>query len=167
MSRYQDNTAIQYERFPAQQQEEQQQLQVLPQKRARSKKALFPYGKYALILTGVFVVLIGIVASYMHLTVMNMENTKLRQDIAAMAGDINALNAKKEQIYNLTYVEDYAKNQLGMVKMDKSQVSYLEMDTGDRMMVAEAAVSPELTQAGGGLLTRLTEGLRTVLEYLN
>ncbi len=167
MSRYQDNTAVQYERFPAQQNPGEKQLEVLPKKKIRGKAAVVPYGKYTMILCCVFVVLIGIVASYMQLATVNLQNAKLRQDISAMAGEINALNAKKEQMYNLTYVEDYAKNQLGMVKMDKSQVNYLEMDAGDQMMVADVAANSEMIQAGGGFLSRLTQGLGRVLEYLN
>lgn len=167
MSRYQDNTAIQYERFPVEQpsNQQQQQLEVLPSKSTRARKAVLPYGKYAVIMACVFVVLIGIVTSYMRLATINLQNAQLRQDIAKLESDANALNAKKEQMYNLTFVEDYAKNQLGMVKMDKSQVNYLEMDTGDRMVLSASA--RDAAQTGAGFFARLTEGVRQVLEYLN
>ena len=51
-----------------------------------------------------------------------------------------------------------------MVKMDKSQVHYLEMDSGDRMVLAEASMTDH---SGADLLERLSQAFSTVLEYLN
>lgn len=168
MSRYNDSSAVKLERFPVervQAQTEQQQLEVLESKRSeRVQKAAVPYGKYAVMLACVFAVALGIVASYMQLAAINLENAKLRQEITKLESEENALNAKKEQMYNLAYVEDYAQNTLGMVKLDKSQVHYLEMDSGDKMVLAEAAMSGE---AGSALLERLSQAFSTVLEYLN
>ena len=168
MSRYNDSSAVKPERFPVervQAQTEQQQLEVLESKRSeRSQKAAIPYGKYAVMLACVFAVALTIVASYMQLAAVNLENAKLRQEIAKLESEENALNAKKEQIYNLAFVEDYARNELGMVKMDKSQVHYLEMDSGDRMVLAEASMTDH---SGADLLERLSQAFSTVLEYLN
>ena len=168
MSRYNDSSAVKLERFPVervQAQTEQQQLEVLESKRSeRSQKAAIPYGKYAVMLACVFAVALTIVASYMQLAAVNLENAKLRQEIAKLESEENALNAKKEQIYNLAFVEDYARNELGMVKMDKSQVHYLEMDSGDRMVLAEASMTDH---SGADLLERRSQAFSTVLEYLN
>ena len=168
MSRYNDSSAVKLERFPVervQAQTEHQQLEVLESKRSeRSQKAAVPYGKYAVMLACVFAVALTIVASYMQLAAVNLENAKLRQEIAKLESEENALNAKKEQIYNLAFVEDYARNELGMVKMDKSQVHYLEMDSGDRMVLAEASMTDH---SGADLLERLSQAFSTVLEYLN
>ena len=169
MSRYNDSSAVQLERFPVErvQGQEDQQLEVLENRRAgRASPAAVPYGKYAVILACVFAVALGIVASYMRLAAVNLENARLRQQITELKSDENALNAKKEQLYNLAYVEDYARNVLGMVKLDKSQVHYVEMDSGDRMVLAEASVSGGGDQ-GASLLDRLAKTFSTVLEYLN
>ena len=169
MSRYNDSSAVKLERFPVErvQGQEDQQLEVLENRRAgRARPAAVPYGKYAVILACVFAVALGIVASYMRLAAVNLENARLRQQITELTSDENALNAKKEQLYNLAYVEDYARNVLGMVKLDKSQVHYVEMDSGDRMVLAEASVSGGGDQ-GASLLDRLAKTFSTVLEYLN
>ena len=169
MSRYNDSSAVKLERFPVErvQGQEDQQLEVLENRRAgRARPAAVPYGKYAVILACVFAVALGIVASYMRLAAVNLENARLRQQITELKSDENALNAKKEQLYNLAYVEDYARNVLGMVKLDKSQVHYVEMDSGDRMVLAEASVSGGGEQ-GASLLDRLANTFSTVLEYLN
>ena len=169
MSRYNDSSAVKLERFPVErvQGQEDQQLEVLENRRAgRARPAAVPYGKYAVILACVFAVALGIVASYMRLAAVNLENARLRQQITELKSDENALNAKKEPLYNLAYVEDYARNVLGMVKLDKSQVHYVEMDSGDRMVLAEASVSGGGDQ-GASLLDRLAKTFSTVLEYLN
>ena len=169
MSRYNDSSAVKLERFPVErvQGQEDQQLEVLENRRAgRARPAAVPYGKYAVILACVFAVALGIVASYMRLAAVNLENARLRQQITELKSDENALNAKKEQLYNLAYVEDYARNVLGMVKLDKSQVHYVEMDSGDRMVLAEGSVSGGGEQ-GASLLDRLAKTFSTVLEYLN
>lgn len=167
MSRYGDNAARKVE-FPAPQipqQEEQSQLRALPEKRSRkSRKLAVPYGKYALMLAGVFAVLLCVVGSYMRLASLNTGNSKLRRQIEALESEENALNAKKEQLYNLAYVEDYAKNTLGMVKADKSQITYVEMGSGDRMVLAEA---PAAGADRGGLIQRIVHSFNAVLEYLN
>ncbi len=171
MSRYNDSSAVKLERFPVervqnQTQNEQQQLEVLESKRsARAQQGAVPYGKYAVIMACVFAVAVGIVASYMQLAALNLENSKLRSEIAQLQSDENALNAKKEQIYNLAFVEDYAQNTLGMVKMDKSQIHYLEMDNGDKMVLAQASMEGGAQSAG--LLEKLSQVFSTVLEYLN
>lgn len=167
MSRYNDSSAVRLERFPAQQQrqeESRQQLEVLENRSARRQKpAALPYGKYAVILACVFAVALCIVSGYMRLAALNLENSRLRQQISTLESEENALSAKKEQLYNLSYVEEYARDTLGMVKLDRSQIHYLEMESGDRMILAQAAAKSD----GEGLWSRLSQAFSTVLEYLN
>ena len=168
MSRYNDSSAVKLERFPVergQNQTEQQPLEVLESKQSpRAQRQAVPYGKYIVILACVFAVALTIVANYMQLATINLENAKMRQEITRLESEENALNAKKEQMYNLAFVETYAQDVLGMVKMDKSQIHYLEMDSGDKMVLAEASMNND---AGSHLLDRLSQAFSTVLEYLN
>ena len=168
MSRYNDSSAVKLERFPVERvqgQIDQQELEVLESKSsARAKTQAVPYGKYAIMIACVFAVALVIVSSYMQLASINLQNAKMRQEIARLQDEENALNAKKEQMYNLAYVEDYAENTLGMVKLDKTQVNYVEMDTGDRMVLAAAAAQP--AQAGGQMMDMLSQAFSAVLEYL-
>lgn len=169
MSRYGADNAARKIQFPAEQvlQEEQsQQLRALPENHSqKAPKLAIPYGKYAVILAGVFAVLLCVVGSYMRLSSLNTGNSKLRREISSLESDISALNAKKEQLYNLEFVEEYAKNTLGMVKADKSQISYVEMGSGDRMVLAEASM--EAARQENGLWSRIARSFNAVLEYLN
>ena len=169
MSRYNDTSAVKLERFPVERvqgQTDQQPLEVLETGHsARSVQQAVPYGKYLVILACVFAVALVIVGGYMQLAAVNLENAKMRQEIARLKDEQNALNAKKEQIYNLSYVEDYAENKLGMVKLDKSQVHYME--TGSHMVLAAAAPAGDAAARSAGLLSRLAQSFSAVLEYLS
>ena len=171
MSRYNDTSAVKLERFPVERvqgQIDQQPLEVLETGHsARSAQQAVPYGKYLVILACVFAVALVIVSSYMQLAAVNLENAKMRQEIVRLKDEQNSLNAKKEQIYNLSYVEDYAENKLGMVKLDKSQVHYMEMETGSHMVLAGAAPSADTAARSAGLLSRLAQSFSSVLEYLS
>ena len=68
-------------------------------------------------------------------------------------------------MYNLAYVEEYAQNKLGMVKADKSQITYVELDEGDRMVVAGVRSPEEQAEEAAGLFSRLTHSFSVVLEY--
>ena len=166
MSRYNDSSAVKLERFPVERvqvQTEQQQLEVLESKRSeRVQKAAVPYGKYAVILACVFAVALGIVASYMQLAAINLENAKLRQEITRLESEENALNAKKEQMYNLTFVEEYAQNELGMVKMEQSDITYVDLSNPETMLVYgdSAATAPAWLSAMGHWLQGVVEYLR-------
>lgn len=170
MSRYGADNAARKINFPAeqtvQQEEQSQKLRALPGNRTgKAPKQAIPYGKYVLIMAGVFAALLCVVSSYMRLSTLTTGNSVLRKEISSLDSDINALNAKKEQLYNLEFVEDYATNTLGMVKADKSQISYLEMGSEDRMVLA--GVPAESAGDGDSLFSRILRSFNAVLEYLN
>ena len=76
--------------------------------------------------------------------------------------DGDALNAKREQRFNLEYVEWMAVNKLGMVKQDKSQITYLATSNPEKITIA---AQEEENQTG--LMAGLTKGLNVVMEYLD
>lgn len=90
-----------------------------------------PYGKYAVLCCGAFATLLVIVFNYMKVTELTGQNARLKQDLEALESDGKALEARREQVFNLSYVEDRARNALGMVKADKSQVEYLDLSQAD------------------------------------
>ena len=71
------------------------------------------------------------------------------------------LEAKQEQIFNLEEIENKAKNELGMIKMDKSQICYLELQSPDKLSTANA--NEEVPQ----IVQNAIRGLNIVVEYLN
>lgn len=106
-----------------------------PQGRPGKRKA--PYGKYAVLCCGVFATLLVIVFHYMKVTELTGQNAKLKQNLESLESDGKALEARREQVFNLSYVEDRARNALGMVKADKSQVEYLDLSQADLVEIPD------------------------------
>jgi len=160
---YNDSTAIDYQRFATKPQQQAPALEVLPENKNVKKqaRAKIPYGKYAVIFGCVFAVLAGIIASYMTVAELTVQNDRLKSQIAMLESDENALNAKKEQIYNLPYVEEYARDVLGMVKLDKSQVEYVELSNPEVMTVRQEE------EYSSAFLSGLAKSFNVILEYLN
>lgn len=123
-------------------------------------RAKVPYGKYTGIACAVFSVLCVILFNYMRVTELTSQNAKIKVELAQLQSDENALNAKKEQIFNLSYVEDRAKNALGMVKTDKSQIRYMDLSQADSVVLKEGkATTP-------AFITGLFKTFNAVVEYL-
>lgn len=160
------STAVDYRTLAPQVEEYQDdkaRIEVLHKNRKarRPAQAKVPYGKYIFLGMCVFGVLMMIVFSYMSVNELAVQNDQMRSEIASLKGMENSLNAKKERLYNLAFVEDYAKNVLGMVKLDKSEIRYVELSNPERMTVSK----PQETGSGG--ISNLAKSFSAVLEYLN
>lgn len=162
---YKESTAIDYRRAAQRQQEQEQKrnsgLRALPENQAVKQVARVPYLKYAAIGLCVFTVLLAILSSYTAITELAYQNSDLRDEIETLEGENKGLQAKKEQMYNLTFVEQYAQNELGMVKMEQSDISYVDLSNPETMLVGSGE-----TNAAPVWLTTLSGYLQAVVEYL-
>lgn len=127
----------------------------------KSEKVKVPYIKYAVIAVCFFVALISIIALNMKSAELAAENSRLNAQKDELIAEEKSLNAKKEQMYNLEFVEDYAVNVLGMVKMDKSNITYVELSNEERVRIAE----PEKNDSA--ILSGISRTFNILLEYLN
>lgn len=162
---YKESTAIDYRRAAQKQKEQETRraggLRALPENQAVKKVAQIPYLKYAAIGACVFAVLVVILSSYTALTELAYQNSKLKTEISTLEGENKALEAKKEQMYNLAFVEEYAQGVLGMVKMEQSDVTYMDLSSPEQMIVAG-----QTQQTGPAWLEKLSGYFSSVLEYL-
>lgn len=157
------SSAYDYKRAPAQapRQHEQPRFEALPENRntRRAAPAKMPYVKYALIALCIFVVLGVVLSSYVGLTELTAQNAKMRNTLSELQSGEKALQAKKEQQFNLAVVEQRAK-EMGMVKLDKSLIEYVELSNPERTTIAAA-------QTGAtGIIAGLVKSFDAVLEYL-
>ncbi|MBR4071790.1 MAG: hypothetical protein IKK26_04485 [Clostridia bacterium] len=127
----------------------------------KSEKAKVPYIKYAIIAVCFFASLIAIIFLNMQSAELAAENSRLKTQMSELVDEEKSLNAKREQMYNLEYVEDYAVNVLGMVKLDKTNISYVELSNEERVRIAE----PE--QNDSAVLSGISRTFNILLEYLN
>jgi hypothetical protein len=136
------------------------EIQSIPGGR-HSKKEGIPYLKYAFVAICVFAALGAIIFGNMQATELAAENSRLKTEIMDLQDNAKMLSARIERRYNLSFVEEYAKNVLGMVKIDKDYINYVELSNADKITVAK----PEDNTSE--LMSGIAKSFNIVLEYLN
>lgn len=139
-----------------------------PQKQVRSNLRAVPTAQPRVFfhmknfLTAMVVLLVAgvMIHSYMLVTEKTSEVAAKKSELSELEAIHTALLTKQE--YNLSgdAIEEYATTQLGMVKLDNSQVEYVEMSNPDKV---------EVSGAGAGLTgawDSLVKSFSAVLEYL-
>ena len=117
--------------------------------------------EYVIVGLCVFAVLMFIVSNYVELSTLATENSRLKDDLEMLMDAEKTLQAKQEQAFNLEDIENTAKNELGMIKLDKSQICYIELQSPDKLSTAKA--DEEVPQ----IVENAIRGLNIVVEYLN
>ena len=96
----------------------------------------------------------------MHLPSLTKEIGETQDQLDNLQSEYVSLKTRQEQALSISYVEEYAQQTLGMVKMDPSQVEYIEM------------TNPEVTEVSnvgttlGDAVANLMRSFTAVLEYL-
>lgn len=158
------STAIDYtkERQLQEKQAPVRKVEAAPKKKAKRQSNALLYFKYVVIYSGVFALLLAIVMGNIKVTELTKENSAMKKELSQMESDAAALNAKKEQMYNLAYVEQYAKSVLGMVKLEKSEIIYVELSNPEKITVVEKDNLATL-----GAATDVGKAIGTIVEYLD
>ena len=108
-----------------------------------------------------FAVLMFIVSNYVELARLKTTNSRLKTQIETLKGDEQSLKAKYEQTFNLVDIETKAKGELGMIKMDKTHLNYIELSNPDKLSTAKAKEEvPQIVQ-------NAIKSFNIVVEYLN
>ena len=152
---YRDNTAVQINKEAV----SAQQIRSIQGR--KTEKAKLPYIKYGIIAVCVFAVLATVVFFNMQVAELTAQNGALKAQLSELKDQEQFLNAKKERMYNLSYVEDYAKNVLGMVKLDKADINYVELSGAEKVSAAAPVQNDSQVLAG------ISRTFNVVLEYLN
>lgn len=96
----------------------------------------------------------------MQLTQLSAEVSKQSDNLSEMQAENVSLTTKKMNSMDMTEVEQHAVNDLGMVKMDNSQIEYVELTRPDVVTVAHSEHSLENVVSG------LTEWFSSIVEYI-
>ena len=95
----------------------------------------------------------------MQLTQLTAEVSKQSDNLSEMQAENVSLTTKKISM-DMTEVEQHAVDDLGMVKMDNSQIEYVELTRPDVVTVAHSEHSLENVVSG------LTEWFSSIVEYI-
>lgn len=103
---------------------------------------------------------VGLIYSQMMLTVATHKLSDSETQLKTLESEHVSLMSKYEQQYNADYIAEYAENTLGMVKLNPSQIEYIELAGEEGIEVSSSA------PATGGLVGSLVRGFTALLEYL-
>ena len=100
------------------------------------------------------------VSCYVQMTELKGQVEQKQATLAQLNSEYVSLNAKKENSVDLDEVEDYAKNVLGLVNMDRSQEEYLELQKTDQVEVNEASSGVDK------LVSSFVKSFNAILSFL-
>lgn len=86
---------------------------------------------------------VGTVVGYIQVTDLTKKVEDKQAQLAQLESERTSLKAKKENSVDLSQVENYAENVLGLVKLDRSQEEYLELQKNDQVQVNEGSSGVE------------------------
>lgn len=111
---------------------------------------------------GIAVITLGILCYMIYgkveLTGLYSEQSKLQNELTRLTDENVSLESELAQKTGLTKVENYAENQLGLKKLDKSQIEFIE--------VPKREVAVASAPADENLFVRIKNWFNGVLEYI-
>jgi len=81
------------------------------------------------------VLLVFVLLSYVRLTQITDSSANLKNKIGTLEQEQTNLRIKYESVFDLNEIEEYAITALGMVKVDNSQISYLDAGAEDKAVI--------------------------------
>ncbi len=97
------------------------------------------------------------ISSKADIAAMHAEIVEAEQDVDALINENTRMKLELEQKSSQKTVEEYAENILGMQKLDKSQIEYISLTSGNMV---------EISEKDGNIFTRLKNAFDKFLEYL-
>lgn len=97
----------------------------------------------------------------MQLTQLTAQVSTQNDTLDELTAENVSLSSKKINSMDMTQVEEYATTKLGMVKLDNSQIEYVELTNPDTVTVAHSEASLDKLLAG------LAHSFSALLEYIN
>ena len=100
----------------------------------------------------------GVLYSRAQVTELTTQISSTESDLSEAKSEYDYLNLQLESRTDLETVEDYAVTQLGLVKVDSSQITYLTLESEDTVVKPESEVTT--------LLENFSAGFMNLMEYL-
>ena len=145
------------ERFPVER-EQARQLRVAPTPRRRKWAGIRPSVMGCVMVLAVTAVYI--LFCQMQLTELSAAVGEQNDRLNELSAENVSLTTKQMNSMNMDEVEEYAVNNLGMVKMDNSQIEYVELTNPDTVTVADNGMSL------GSLFAGLARSFSAIVEYI-
>ena len=106
----------------------------------------------------VFALFIMMIYGKVELTKLYSENTTLRNELQVLSDENVSLESELAQQTGFTRVEEYAETKLGLKKLDRSQIEYVE--------ITETTAAEPVANDDGNIFVKITNKWNDFLEYL-
>ncbi len=153
------NLAYEYEKYEQFSEQEDEYAARIRSKRSANKRRR--NAANVKIILGALVVLAllsGILYGKAEMARLYAEKTSLENELNVLNNENLSLQSELAQQTGLTKVEEYAENKLGLQKLDKSQIEYVE--------IQEKTTAQKVQPEEQNIFIRLSEWWEETLEYL-
>ena len=103
-----------------------------------------------------------LIYNYMQLTVLNDRLAARKAEYQDLVNQGVLLKTQYESRYDLTQIEEYAQAKLGMTKMDRSQIEYVEIGSPDTITRKGGAGSGKTS-----FMTAFTKKMNAILAFFS
>lgn len=149
------NSAYNFEMFEPQKQRTQPQFKVVQNKkmeRVRTRNFILKVATYVSVF---FVGVISVLFNQIAITEITNEVSNKNAELNTLQNEYRMLEAQLESSVALTNIEETVTRQLGLTKLDSSQITYLSLSEEDTYTIPE--------EKQGGLWARIKQ----VVEYIS
>lgn len=156
MARFNNNLAYDFE-----EREELQEVQAPKIKHYRNTKRKASAGSLITLITlSLFasVIMFSMIFNQIEVSRLTREQSELTQQLSQLQRECTDLEAQLASKTGITAVEDYAENTLGLTKLDKAQVEFVEIPV--------PTVSEVIEKEEEGFFTSIKNWMEGVKEYL-
>ncbi len=84
-----------------------------------------------------FALAMGMIYGKVELSRITNEQSELKSELAQLQENNLSLESELESKTSIVKVEEYAENVLGLIKLDKSQIEYIEIENKNKIEVDE------------------------------
>lgn len=101
---------------------------------------------------------VTLISSYANLAVLTKQEATLTEQLGSVKSAEISLTSRLNNMFNLGYVEDYATNNLDMIKVDQAQIEYVNISNDDEIFIKESKVNT--------ISNLVTQTYYKVMEYM-
>lgn len=153
------NLAYEYENYDMLDEREEKYAEKIRSKRTANKRRR-NIANIKIIAAAAVVLLLFSAMTYgkVELSKLYSENADLESELSVLNNENISLESELAQKTGLTKVEDYAENQLGLQKLDKSQIEYVEIE--------EQTTAQAVAEDDDNIFVKIKNWFDSALEYL-
>ncbi len=128
-----------------------------------SSRAKIKLYTFCNVMLGIFMFCCSIAHIYVHsnLAVLTKEASNMTVELQNLQSKEITLNAQMEKMFNLEYVEEYATEELGMIKLDQNQIEQIHIQNED---IIEKNDTISYLQI---IVTIITDFFASIWEYIS